>query len=306
MLRLLLFPFFFVALFATPACAQETADSTDFPPGFRPFVHLIGEAEVVAAEDGPNWRAVDIKDYDESKDKYMELEALVLKVWPQVMIITTMLDTMRPAFSEGIGAVPDSTLQAQRDSIAVGKAERKAEKKAEKRAEKQARKLGVPAEDENSAVAGAANKGQDDQDTSEPGLSIERGNSESEPSIDTISVSNDPCVIALQEQQGYSVLDSLDADGMQLMVSDTTVQEDLGFKEGFLMVHLLDRQNPGMLAFADDYAKAVKLPFWSTIKMFSRLSGYRLNKSYNPERYDGRLEHIIRKHGLDLQVSPCE
>ena len=99
---------------------------------------------------------------------------------------------------------------------------------------------------------------------------------------------------------------SLDAEGMQLMVSDTTVQEDFGFKEGFLMVHLLDRQNPGMLAFADDYAKAVKLPFWSTIKMFSRLSGYRLNKSYNPDRYDGRLEHIIRKHGLDLQPSPCE
>ena len=93
---------------------------------------------------------------------------------------------------------------------------------------------------------------------------------------------------------------------MQLMVSDTTVQEDFGFKEGFLMVHLLDRQNPGMLAFADDYAKAVKLPFWSTIKMFSRLSGYRLTKSYNPDRYDGRLEHIIRKHGLDLQPSPCE
>ena len=98
MLRLLLFPFFFLAIFASSARAQEKVDSTDFPPGFRPFVHLIGEAEVVAAEDGPNWRAVDIKDYDESKDKYMELEALVLKVWPQVMIITTMLDTMRPAF----------------------------------------------------------------------------------------------------------------------------------------------------------------------------------------------------------------
>jgi hypothetical protein len=303
MCRLLLFPFFFLAMIASPARAQEKVDSTDFPPGFRPFVHLIGEAEVVAAEDGPNWRAVDIKDYDESKNKYMELEALVLKVWPQVMIITTMLDTMRPAFSEGIGAVPDSTLQAQRDSIAVGKAERKAEKKAEKKA----RKLGVPTEDENPDVADAAgDKGQDDQDPSGSGISIERGNTESEPSIDTISVSNDPCIIALQEQQGYSVLDSLDAEGMQLMVSDTTVQEDFGFKEGFLMVHLLDRQNPGMLAFADDYAKAVKLPFWSTIKMFSRLSGYRLNKSYDPDRYDGRLEHIIRKHGLDLQPSPCE
>ena len=60
-----------------------------------------------------------------------------------------------------------------------------------------------------------------------------------------------------------------------------------------------------MLDFADEYAKAIKLPYWRTIKMFSRLTGYRLNRSYDPEGADGRIEHIIRKHGLDRLAPPC-
>lgn len=296
MVRPLLVVAFVLEVFSHSICAQGIADSTAFPPGFRPFVHLIGAAEVVATDEGPDWRGMDIKDYDETKNKYLDLEVMVLKVWPQVMIISSMLDTMRTSFSQGIESVPDSTLKAQRASIQSGKEERKAEKKAEKRARKSDPPLDKEAQEETSSQPG-------DQDT---GVSVEIGKSESEQTPDTISVSNDPCMIALQEQQGFIALDSLDAEGQQLMVSDTAFQDDMGFKEGFLLVHLLDRQNPGMLNFADDYAKAVKLPFWSTIKMFSRLSGYRINKAYDPERYDGKLEHIIRKHGLDLQTSPCE
>ena len=41
------------------------------------------------------------------------------------------------------------------------------------------------------------------------------------------------------------------------------------------------------------------------IKTFSRLTAYRINKAYDPELYDGRREHIIRKHNLDLRDPPC-
>jgi len=267
-----------------PIQAQETLDTASVPAPFRPYVHLLGSAEVIAPASGPNWRAMDIKVYNEDRKKYQELEAMVLKVWPQVQIMTVMLDTLRPTFLAGIDAVPLDTLRAQRKSIQSERDAAKAERKAERK-----------------------NKNDDAtaDESVESSESVEVALGEETTGPDTLRLSGDDCMVALMTQQGYLDLDSLDADGQRLMVQDTAFDGDLGIKEGFLLVHLLDRQNPGMLDFADDYAKAVKLPFWGAIKTFSRLTGYRINKSYDPERYDGRIEHIIRKHGLDLLDPPC-
>ena len=269
-----------------PLQAQETLDTAAVPASFRPYVHLLGSAEVVAPANGPNWRAMDIKAYDEDRKKYQELEAMVLKVWPQVQIMTVMLDTLRPTFLTGIDAVPSDTLRAQRKSIQSERDAEKAERKAERK-------------DKNDDAA-ADGLPEDSEDES---VELTLGGETEGP--DTLRLSGDDCMVALMAQQGYLDLDSLDADGQRLMVQDTAFDGDLGIKEGFMLVHLLDRQNPGMLDFADDYAKAVKLPYWGAIKTFSRFTGYRINKSYDPERYDGRLEHIIRKHGLDLLDLPC-
>ena len=122
---------------------------------------------------------------------------------------------------------------------------------------------------------------------------------------DTLFFPDVDCWIAMQEQDGYVRTDSLNADGERMLLRDPDFEDEMGMKAAFLIVHLLDRQNPGMLDFADDYAKAIKLPYWRTIKMFSRLTGYRLNRSYDPEGADGRIEHIIRKHGLDRLDPPC-
>lgn len=267
-----------------PIQAQETLDTASVPASFRPYVHLLGSAEVIAPASGPNWRAMEIKAYNEDRKKYQELEAMVLKVWPQVQIMTVMLDTLRPTFLAGIDAVPLDTLRAQRKSIQTERDAAKAERRAERK-----------------------NKNDDAtaDEAPESSESVEVALGEETTGPDTLRLSGDDCMVALMVQQGYLDLDSLDADGQRLMVQDTAFDGDLGIKEGFLLVHLLDRQNPGMLDFADDYAKAVKLPFWRTIKTFSRLTGYRINKSYDPERYDGRLEHIIRKHGLDRLDLPC-
>ena len=267
-----------------PIQAQETLDTASVPASFRPYVHLLGSAEVIAPASGPNWRAMDIKAYNEDRKKYQELEAMVLKVWPQVQIMTVMLDTLRPTFLAGIDAVPLDTLRAQRKSIQTARDAAKAERRAERK-------------NKNDDTAA--------DEAPESSESVEVALGEETTGPDTLRLSGDDCMVALMVQQGYLDLDSLDADGQRLMVQDTAFDGDLGIKEGFLLVHLLDRQNPGMLDFADDYAKAVKLPFWRTIKTFSRLTGYRINKSYDPERYDGRLEHIIRKHGLDRLDLPC-
>ncbi|MCH1581848.1 MAG: hypothetical protein L7S63_01900 [Flavobacteriales bacterium] len=267
-----------------PIQAQETLDTASVPASFRPYVHLLGSAEVIAPASGPNWRAMDIKAYNEDRKKYQELEAMVLKVWPQVQIMTVMLDTLRPTFLAGIDAVPLDTLRAQRKSIQTERDAAKAERRAERK-------------NKNDDTAA--------DEAPESSESVEVALGEETTGPDTLRLSGDDCMVALMVQQGYLDLDSLDADGQRLMVQDTAFDGDLGIKEGFLLVHLLDRQNPGMLDFADDYAKAVKLPFWRTIKTFSRLTGYRINKSYDPERYDGRLEHIIRKHGLDRLDLPC-
>ena len=61
MVRPLLVVAFVLEVFGHSICAQGIADSTAFPPGFRPFVHLIGAAEVVATDEGPDWRGMDIK-----------------------------------------------------------------------------------------------------------------------------------------------------------------------------------------------------------------------------------------------------
>ena len=232
---------------------------------------------------------MDIKDYDEGQKKYQELEALVLKVWPRVQIATVMLDTLRTTFIAGIDAVPSDTLQAHRQQIREGQAEAKDERKAERKQKKADKKQGVPPDDAGREI--------------EAGPSLEIGGESDGP--DTLFMPDIDCWIAMQEQDGYFRTDSLNAAGERMLVEDTTVDGEMAMKEGFLLVHLLDRQNPGMLDFADDYAKAIKLPYWGTIKMFSRLTGYRLNRSYDPEGADGRIEHIIRKHGLDRLDPPC-
>lgn len=270
-----------------PAIRAQELDTNAVPASFRPYVHLLASAEVVVPASGPNWRAMDIKDYDQESRKYQELEALVLKLWPQVQILTVILDTLRPTFLGGIGTIPQDTLLAQRREIKEGREEFKAEKK--------------------SARKSRRNEEPGDTDTAlkedDEGFELSIGDGTDGP--DTLFVPDDDCMIALQEQQGYIATDSIDAQGRRVMIEDTTYSVDMGMKEGFLLVHLLDRQNPGMLDFADDYARAVRLPFWGTVKMFSRLSGYRLNRSYDPEGADGRIEHIIRKHGLDLLDPPC-
>ena len=274
----------------TSLTGQTPVDTSTVPPSFRPYVHLLGSAEVVAPASGPNWRSMDIKDYDEQKTKYLELEAMVLDVWPQVQIITVMLDTLRPTFLSGIEAVPEDTLKAHRKGIAEDRAESKAQKK-EERKEKKAAKKEVRNEPESE---------EQDEDSD---MEIAIGGESDGP--DTLFMPDIDCWIAMQEQDGYFRTDSLNADGERMMVQDTAFEDEMGMKEAFLLVHLLDRQNPGMLDFADDYAKAIKLPYWRTIKMFSRLTGYRINRSYDPEGADGRIEHIIRKHGLDLLDPPC-
>jgi len=281
------------AVLSGPLLCQETADTAVFPAGFRPFVHLIDAAEVVAPASGPNWRAMDIKAYDQNRKKYMELEAMVLKVWPQVQILTVMMDTLRPAFLAGIASVPQDTLAAQRKAIKADQQVQKAEKKAEKKADRLARKSDA-----------SKDVGADEGDAASDDVTLSLGG-DGTTGPDTLRIADNDCMVAFQQQQGYLDLDSLDAEGKHLMLQDTAYDGDLGIKEGFLLVHLLDRQNPGMLGFADDYAKAVKLPYWGAIKTLSRFTGYRLNKVYDPERYDGRLEHIIRKHGLDLLDPPC-
>ena len=262
--------------------AQEALDTNAVPEGFRPYVHLLGSAEVIAPPDGPDWRSMDIKDYDQDRKKYRELEEMVLAVWPSVQIITVMLDTLRPTFLSGIESVPTDTLRAHRQQVRDERAEDKAERKEERKDKKERKQDGASEEDEDSLAIGGEPDGPD-----------------------TLFMPDVDCWIAMQEQNGYSRTDSLNAEGERMLLQDPDFEDELGLKEGFLLVHLLDRQNPGMLDFADDYAKAIKLPYWRTIKMFSRLTGYRLNRSYDPEGADGRIEHIIRKHGLDLLDPPC-
>ncbi len=269
--------------------AQDLVDTNTVPEAFRPYVHLLGSAEVVAPASGPNWRAMDIKDYDEGRKKYRELEALVLKVWPRVQIATVMMDTLRSTFLAGINAVPSDTLKAHRQQVKDGQAEAKAERKADRKEKKADKKQEAPLPDSDEAA--------------EDAVSVELGEASDGP--DTLFMPDIDCWIAMQEQDGYFRTDSLNEEGERMLVEDTTLDGEMGMKEGFLLVHLLDRQNPGMLDFADDYAKAIKLPYWGTIKMFSRLTGYRLNRSYDHEGADGRIEHIIRKHGLDLLDPPC-
>ena len=266
--------------------AQQTLDTNAVPEGFRPYVHLLGSAEVIAPPDGPDWRSMEIKDYDQNQKKYRELEEMVLALWPSVQIITVMLDTLRPTFLSGIESVPTDTLRAHRQEVKDGRAQAKADRK-EERKDKKARK--------------------NDESTKEPSeedeVSITFGEESEGP--DTLFMPDVDCWIAMQDQDGYVRTDSLNADGERMLLRDPDFEDEMGMKAAFLIVHLLDRQNPGMLDFADDYAKAIKLPYWRTIKMFSRLTGYRLNRSYDPEGADGRIEHIIRKHGLDLLDPPC-
>jgi len=269
--------------------SQDVVDTNAVPTSFRPYVHLLGSAEVVAHGDGPNWRAMDIKDFDEDRKKYRELEEMVLKVWPSVQIITVMLDTLRPTFLAGIDAVPSDTLKAHRREVKEGQAEAKAERKAEKKSKKAKEK----------------DKKGDDTTDEEPDDAVELSLGGDADGPDTLFMPDIDCWLAMQEQDGYLRTDSLNDEGKRMMVEDTTLKDETGMKEAFLMAHLLDRQNPGMLDFADDYAKAIKVPYWRAIKMFSRLTGYRLNRSYDPEGADGRIEHIIRKHGLDLLDPPC-
>ena len=261
-------------------------DTNTVPEGFRPYVHLLGSAEVVAPLDGPDWRSMEIKDYDQDQKKYRELEEMVLAVWPSVQIITVMLDTLRPTFLSGIESVPPDTLRAHRQEVKDGRTQAKADRK-EERKEKEARKK--------------------DASTKEPSeedeVSITFGEESDGP--DTLFMPDVDCWIAMKEQDGYLRTDSVNAEGERMLVEDPEFDDEMGMKAAFLLVHLLDRQDPGMLHFADDYAKAIKLPYWRTIKMFSRLTGYRLNRSYDPEGADGRIEHIIRKHGLDRLDPPC-
>lgn len=278
--------------------AQGTLDTSAVPAGFRPYVHLLGSAEVVAPSSGPNWRAMDIKDYDEAKKKYQELEEMVLAVWPQVQIITVMLDTLRPTFLTGIDAVPEDTIKAHREGLQEDRAESKAQRK-EERQEKKAVKKAAKKEESDDSKSAAKSEEQ------EPDGEVEISIGGESDGLDTLFMPDIDCWLAMQEQDGYIRTDSLNADGERMMVQDTAFEDEMGMKEAFLLVHLLDRQNPGMLGFADDYAKAIKLPYWRTIKMFSRLTGYRINRSYDPEGADGRIEHIIRKHGLDLLDPPC-
>ena len=279
-------------LFWEAVCAQGGGiDTSSVPESFRPYVHLLGSAEVIAPPAGPDWRSMDIKDYDQDRKKYRELEEMVLAVWPSVQIITVMLDTLRPTFLSGIESVPTDTLRAHRQDIKDGQAQAKADRK-EERKEKKARKKEAPS------------KALEEMPPEEDEVTIAIGAKPEGP--DTLFMPDVDCWIAMQEQDGYVRTDSLNAEGERmLLLQDPDFEDDMGLKEGFLMVHLLDRQNPGMLDFADDYAKAVKLPYWRTIKMFSRLTGYGLNRSYDPEGADGRIEHIIRKHGLDLLDPPC-
>ena len=274
-------------LLSTVLCAQSGAiDTAAVPEGFRPYVHLLGSAEVIAPPDGPDWRSMEIKDYDQDQKKYRELEEMVLAVWPSVQIITVMLDTLRPTFLSGIESVPTDTLRAHRQEVKDGRDQAKADRKEERKAKKAQKQ---------------------DDSTKEPSeedeVSITLGEESDGP--DTLFMPDVDCWIAMQEQDGYVRTDSLNAEGKRMLLRDPDYEEDMGMKAAFLLVHLLDRQNPGMLDFADDYAKAIKLPYWRTIKMFSRLTGYRLNRSYDPEGADGRIEHIIRKHGLDRLDPPC-
>ena len=262
--------------------AQGGLDTSTVPEGFRPYVHLLGSAEVIAPADGPDWRSMQIKDYDQDQKKYRELEDMVLAVWPSVQIITVMLDTLRPTFLSGIESVPTDTLRAHRQGVKDSQAQAKADRKKERKEKKARKKDDTSEEDEVSLTLGEESDGPD-----------------------TLFMPDVDCWIAMQEQDGYVRTDSLNAEGKRMLLRDPDYEEDMGMKAAFLLVHLLDRQNPGMLDFADDYAKAIKLPYWRTIKMFSRLTGYRLNRSYDPEGADGRIEHIIRKHGLDRLDPPC-
>lgn len=262
--------------------AQGGLDTSTVPEGFRPYVHLLGSAEVIAPADGPDWRSMQIKDYDQDQKKYRELEDMVLAVWPSVQIITVMLDTLRPTFLSGIESVPTDTLRAHRQGVKDSQAQAKADRKKERKEKKARKKDDTSEEDEVSLTFGEESDGPD-----------------------TLFMPDVDCWIAMQEQDGYVRTDSLNAEGKRMLLRDPDYEEDMGMKAAFLLVHLLDRQNPGMLDFADDYAKAIKLPYWRTIKMFSRLTGYRLNRSYDPEGADGRIEHIIRKHGLDRLDPPC-
>ncbi len=273
-----------------PILGQGGLDSAQVPASFRPYVHLLGSAEVIAPERGPDWRSMEIKDYDQDQKKYRELEDMVLAVWPSVQIITVMLDTLRPTFLSGIEAVPTDTLRAHRQEVKDGRAQAKADRK-EERKEKKARKK------EATSEAPAEAPLEEDE------VSITLGEESDGP--DTLFMPDVDCWIAMQEQDGYLRTDSVNADGERMLLRNPDFEDEMGMKAAFLLVHLLDRQNPGMLDFADDYAKAIKLPYWRTIKMFSRLTGYRLNRSYDPEGADGRIEHIIRTHGLDRLHPPC-
>ena len=105
-------------LFSDAVYAQGGGiDTATVPEGFRPYVHLLGSAEVVAPPDGPDWRSMEVKDYDQDRKKYRELEEMVLAVWPSVQIITVMLDTLRPTFLSGIESVPTDTLRAHRQEV---------------------------------------------------------------------------------------------------------------------------------------------------------------------------------------------
>ena len=175
------------------ASAQDLVDTNTVPEAFRPYVHLLGSAEVVAPASGPNWRAMDIKDYDEDRKKYQELEALVLKVWPRVQIATVMMDTLRPTFLAGIAAVPSDTLKAHRQQVKDGQAEAKAERKADRKEKKADKQQEAPPPDSDGAA--------------EDAVSLEFGEASDGP--DTLFMPDIDCWIAMQEQDGYFRTDSL-------------------------------------------------------------------------------------------------
>ena len=269
-------------LLSTVLCAQSGAiDTAAVPEGFRPYVHLLGSAEVIAPPDGPDWRSMEIKDYDQDQKKYRELGYGPGRLAQRA---DHHGDARHPAphlpLRHRIRAVrhlagPPPAGQGQTRP----KPRRTARRSGRTR---RRRSRTTPEEDEVSLTFGAESDGPD-----------------------TLFMPDVDCWIAMQEQDGYTRTDSLDSEGNRMLLRDPEFEDEMGMKAAFLLVHLLDRQNPGMLDFADDYAKAIKLPYWRTIKMFSRLTGYRLNRSYDPEGADGSIEHIIRKHGLDRLDPPC-
>jgi hypothetical protein len=258
--------------------AQDTAMYSPIPV---PFINLLDVAVISGPAQGVDWRSVEIKEYDIQSEKYQELEATILRLWPTVQLMVMGLEPVEELVSSGISSIPKDTLLAQKSAL---KSAKKAAKKSRRQGESESFNVTI----------GSSSSASTEEEEAEA------------PSNDTLRIKDDPCLIAQTEMGGYRSTDIVDEQNRRILVKDTAAADLFSdFGESLLLFHLLDREFQGFKSFISAYAGAVKMPYWGVIKFATRMSGYRINREYQARGRDGMIEHIIRRHNLDYSQHPC-